>query len=114
MRSRFVHQYSSKPGQAVQSHIDVCMVSSGPTEQMSVETFDYVKTIPDHLTWDPRLMCLKECFYFILEVWVGRGYVTLILFILFLSNALFFVNDRTSEVFSSFLAEFEVAKAATL
>lgn len=35
-------------------------------------------------------------------------------FILFLSKALFFVSDNTSEVFPSFLAEFEVAKAATL
>lgn len=76
------------------------------------ETFDDVKTIPDHLMWDPRLMCLNECFYFVLEVWVGRGHV--ILFILFLSKTLFFVNDSTSEVFPSFLAEYEVAKAATL
>lgn len=64
--------------------------------------------------WDPRLMCLNECFYFILEVWVEWGHVAVILFILFLSKILFFVNDSTSQVFPSFLAEYEVAKAATL
>lgn len=49
------------------------MVVNGITKQRFVsETFGSVKTIPDYLMWDPRLMCLKECFYFILEEWALR------------------------------------------
>lgn len=57
MQRRFELQYS-KPGQAVQSHIDLCRGTVGTTEQMSVfETFGFVNTIPDHLTCGIQDLC---------------------------------------------------------
>lgn len=82
-KSGDVQQFSSKPGQ-----------------------LKVAQTIPDHLMWDPRLMCLKECLHFIFQSVGGWGYVVLTRFISFLSKTLFFVNDRTGEVFPSSLAEF--------